>query len=260
MVKFSTASLSLTSIFVIGNLPSNSKAQSDSVFGDGCTSNTPVFDGFAYPYFGNDKDEGVKGKRESCSGSQFYHWDFPVDIMSQDGTLHKNIGCKEAIRKRKSDIEFGNATIPGDDNEDCCDAWRLRDDMVLESEVRIDTFVNFTINGQYPSQQQEFKELCEQLWACSSYQEMYSVYECKASGARGCGKFTNTSLCFAGAYNRDNDDKRQMREDFIVQSCFGAGDPEYVFLVQSQKIKFVVISFNNLHFCFICLFPSFLLG
>ena len=230
MVKFITASLSVTSMLVIhqlGMASSSGEAQvGASIFGDGCTSNTPVFDGFAFPNFGNDKDEGVKDSQRSCSGSQFYHWKFPTEIVSQDGTVHVNVTCREAIKRHANETGFGNETIPVDDDPDCCDAWRLRDDMMLESEVRIDEFVNFTIDEYYPGQQREFKQLCEQLWTCNSYQEMYSVYECDASGERGCAKFSNTSLCFAGAYNRENEGQREMRGDFVVQACFGAGESE----------------------------------
>ena len=183
-----------------------------------------------------------------------------MNILSQDGTLHENVGCEEAIRNRKDDVEFGNETIPADDDTDCCEARRLRDDDILKSEVRIDTFVNFTIDEQYPGQQEEFKQLCEQLWACNSYQEMFSVYECEASGTRGCAKFSNTSLCFAGAYNRDDDDMRQMREDFIVQSCFGAGDPEYVFFYSAKPRNEILCHyFQQLTFLLYLFVPSFLL-
>ena len=230
MVNFRTSSFRVSSMVMLlhlrGTISTNSGSQADSVFGDGCTSNTPVFEAFEYPKFGNVNDTGVDEKYRTCSGSEFYFWNFPVDIRSANGTLHENVSCKEAIRKRKDNSDFGNETIPGSANPDCCDAWRMGDDMVFEAEVRRAVTVNFTIDDQYPGHQQEFKELCEQLWACTSYQKMFSVHECKASGHVGCDDYSYSSLCFAGAYDSHNDKEMRRRESFIVQSCFGASDPQ----------------------------------
>ena len=213
----------------------------------GCLTKTPSYPSFDFPEWNNDEDTGVDGRFDGCTITHFYDIDFPLRLTS--GNVTMEFSCEDLINDRKkgdddtrnlnalveemfTETNLDNVTsgisIPNDDPS-CCSAFRFDFAETLDAEVRFDTHVQFVVNDAYPGQQATWATLCEELWACTIYQERYSNKMCIEMDTIGCSPPSGASLCFGAAYDEGDDMGNEARLEFIVGQCFGASEPDFDF-------------------------------
>ena len=209
----------------------------------GCLTKTPSYPSFDFPAWNNREDTGVDAAFSDCTITHFYDFSFPIQLTS--GNVTKSFSCEELIDDRNGDdtlnalveemfteTNLDNVTsgisIPNDDPT-CCSAFRFDFAETLDAEVRFDTHVQFVVDDAYPGQQATWATLCEELWACTIYQERYSNKMCEEMGTIGCTPPSGASLCFGAAYDEGDDMGNEARLEFIVGQCFGASEPDFDF-------------------------------
>jgi hypothetical protein len=197
---------------------------------------------FDYPeYPGN---EGV-GKYSVCDpdGAEFYTkngYDREDPSIEQDFTLKNGtivaLTCFSALFSYDIIDQDENPYPPPDDfgsffpfgsffggsDTNCCSAFRYDTDINIESKIAgVAAPVVLNIENEYgATESDEFVRLCEELWACSSYVEQYSVLQCEANpGNRGCEAYVDRSLCFNQAYDPTSTNEINQRKSFIVETC-----------------------------------------
>jgi hypothetical protein len=190
---------------------------------------------FVYPEYPGDK--GVDNYRVcDPNGAEFYTkngYDRENPSIEQAFTLTNgtvvDLTCLEALSnydiidpQRNLYPPPNDFVLGGSGATNCCLAFRYVKDIDIEFKVATNKdAVVLNIAKEYGAEESaRFVRLCEELWACTSYVEQYSVLQCRANpGNRGCEAYADRSLCFNQAYNPSSTNEINQRKSFIVETC-----------------------------------------
>ena len=150
----------------------------------GCSSGGPDFPSFTYPQWANGGDKPRAKDRAACTqNSTFYlrfdgtslddtAYDASTAVFALDGgSATQSYTCAGALENQA--IIDTSENVP-EDPAYCCNSFRYRSDIDISAQIDGED-LTLNIDAVYGENATTFVELCEELWACSSYVESVSA-------------------------------------------------------------------------------------